>query len=65
MMQINTPYTLDFLIYLQNIYLNQKERGEHFKFPYLAENVMFSNDFQSNLVRRYNDENSTTQAFFL
>lgn len=54
-MQINTPYTLNFLIYLQNIYLNQKEGGEHFKFPYFTENILFSHDFESNLKEVWED----------
>lgn len=48
LMRTDSPYTLNFLIYLQNIYLNQKQREEPYKFPYLSETVMFSYDFESN-----------------
>ncbi|MFC7686344.1 hypothetical protein [Ureibacillus sp. GCM10028918] len=47
-MRTDTPYTLNFLIYLQNIYLNQKQGEEPFKFPYLSELVMFTENFELN-----------------
>ncbi|MGG0717434.1 hypothetical protein ABE096_07510 [Robertmurraya massiliosenegalensis] len=45
-MRADTPYVLNFLIYLQNIYLNQRQREEHLKFPYLSEMIMFHDDFE-------------------
>ncbi|MES5866048.1 hypothetical protein [Bacillus cereus group sp. RP32] len=44
----NTSYCLNFMIYIQNIYLNQKEKKENFKFPYIAKQVNFSTGFEVN-----------------
>ncbi|TCJ82260.1 UNVERIFIED_ORG: hypothetical protein EDC93_103444 [Bacillus cereus] len=44
----NTSYCLNFMIYIQNIYLNQNEKKEHLRFPYIAKQVNFSTDFEDN-----------------
>ncbi|WP_242243146.1 hypothetical protein [Bacillus cereus group sp. BfR-BA-01309] len=44
----NTSYCLNFMIYIQNIYLNQKENKENLRFPYIAKQVNFSTDFEAN-----------------
>ncbi|MDW3036278.1 hypothetical protein WN777_15360 [Bacillus pacificus] len=44
----NTSYCLNFMIYIQNIYLNQKEKKENLRFPYIAKQVNFSTDFEDN-----------------
>ncbi|SME47967.1 hypothetical protein BACERE00185_05191 [Bacillus mobilis] len=44
----NTSYCLNFMIYIQNIYLNQKENNENLRFPYIAKQVNFSTDFEAN-----------------
>ncbi|KAA0774893.1 hypothetical protein DT250_04990 [Bacillus sp. AR2-1] len=44
----NTSYCLNFMIYIQNIYLNQKEKKEHLRFPYIARQLNFSSDFEAN-----------------
>ncbi|MED3126501.1 hypothetical protein [Bacillus wiedmannii] len=44
----NTSYCLNFMIYIQNIYLNQKENKENLRFPYIAKQVNFSTDFEDN-----------------
>lgn len=54
-MRIDTPYTLNFLIYLQNIYLNQKQREEQFKFPYLTEMILFYDDFEMKFKELWED----------
>lgn len=54
-MRIDTPYTLNFLIYLQNIYLNQKQREEQFKFPYLTEMIRFYDDFEMKFKELWED----------
>ncbi|ATP40857.1 hypothetical protein CSE16_12830 [Solibacillus sp. R5-41] len=54
-MRLDTPYTLNFLIYLQNLYLNQKQIEEQLKFPYLSEKVMFSDDFELNFKELWED----------
>ncbi|MGE6539322.1 hypothetical protein [Bacillus luti] len=45
---INTPHCLNFMIYIQNMYLNQKESKGNFRFPYIAKTFNFSNDFEVN-----------------
>ncbi|MFE7374812.1 hypothetical protein ACFU6E_08900 [Bacillus cereus] len=44
----NTPHCLNFMIYIQNIYLNQKEKKENFRFPYITKTLHFSTDFKTN-----------------
>ncbi|MED0952489.1 hypothetical protein P4T34_21070 [Bacillus mobilis] len=44
----NTSYCLNFMIYIQNIYLNQKENKENLRFPYIAKKLNFSTDFEDN-----------------
>ncbi|MGH0425459.1 MULTISPECIES: hypothetical protein [Bacillus] len=44
----NTSYCLNFMIYIQNIYLNQHENKENLRFPYIAKQFNFSNDFEVN-----------------
>ncbi|HDX9705810.1 MULTISPECIES: hypothetical protein [Bacillus cereus group] len=44
----NTSYCLNFMIYIQNIYLNQHENKENLRFPYIARQFNFSNDFEVN-----------------
>ncbi|TCW50192.1 hypothetical protein EC917_11777 [Bacillus thuringiensis] len=44
----NTSYCLNFMIYIQNTYLNQKEKKENLRFPYIARQVNFSTDFEAN-----------------
>ncbi|MED0932094.1 hypothetical protein P4T29_10745 [Bacillus mobilis] len=44
----NTSYCLNFMIYIQNIYLNQKENKENFRFPYIVKQVNLSTDFEDN-----------------
>ncbi|MEE6182613.1 hypothetical protein ACQ3VH_02870 [Bacillus pretiosus] len=42
----NTAYCLNFMIYIQNIYLNQQENRENLRFPYIARQLNFSTDFE-------------------
>lgn len=42
----NTSYRLNFMIYIQNIYLNQHENKENLRFPYIAKQLNFSTDFE-------------------
>ncbi|WP_270343262.1 hypothetical protein [Bacillus mobilis] len=44
----NTSFCLNFMIYIQNMYLNQKEKKENLRFPYIAKQVNFSTDFVDN-----------------
>ncbi|HFJ9422839.1 MULTISPECIES: hypothetical protein [Bacillus cereus group] len=43
----NAPHCLNFMIYIQNIYLNQKEKKENLKFPYIARQFNFSTNFEA------------------
>ena len=44
----NTSHCLNFMIYIQNMYLNQKEKKENLRFPYIARQLNFSTDFEAN-----------------
>ncbi|WP_270606785.1 hypothetical protein [Bacillus mobilis] len=44
----NTAFCVNFMIYIQNMYLNQKEKKENLRFPYIAKQVNFSTDFEDN-----------------
>ncbi|AKR36025.1 hypothetical protein P4K49_22135 [Bacillus cereus] len=43
-----TPHCLNFMIYIQNMYLNQKEKKGNLRFPYIAKTLHFSSDFETN-----------------
>lgn len=45
-MRIDPSFTLNFLIYIQNTYLNKS--NENLKFPYVLTNVEFHKDFERN-----------------
>lgn len=45
-LELNASYTLNFLIYIQNIYLNQNKND--FKFPYLSKKLLFNESFEEN-----------------
>ena len=49
-MALDPPYTLNFLIYIQNIYLNQINTKEnyYFKHPYISTKMAFKEDFEAN-----------------
>lgn len=44
----NASHCLNFMIYIQNMYLNQKEKKENLRFPYIAKTLHFSTDFETN-----------------
>lgn len=46
LMKIEATFSLNFLVYLQNIYLNQNLKKDHLKFPYTSSNYEFPNDFE-------------------
>lgn len=48
-------YSLNFLIYLQNIYLNQNQGEELFKFPYVTEMIQFYDDFEMKFKELWED----------
>lgn len=45
-METDASITLNYLIYIQNIYLNQSLINEELKFPYLSTNIVFQEDFE-------------------
>ncbi|MDA2669329.1 hypothetical protein [Bacillus cereus group sp. MYBK104-1] len=44
----NASHCLNFMIYIQNIYLNQKEKTGNLRFPYIARQFNFSTNFETN-----------------
>lgn len=45
-MRTEATYALNFLIYIQNIYLNQSRSEKEYKFPYFPSITAFEEDFQ-------------------
>ena len=45
LMITDAPYTLNFMIYIQNIYLNQNHNLESYKHPLLSSQVYFNENF--------------------
>ena len=45
-MRTEATYSLKFLVYLQNIFLNQNQSKEEFKFPYIPIKYIFQEDFE-------------------
>jgi hypothetical protein len=45
-METDASFALNFLIYIQNIFLNQDQKNENLRFPYLPTNVLFRDDFE-------------------
>lgn len=56
-MEIIGAYTLNFLIYIQNVYLNQNE--DEFKFPYLAKKLLFKDNFEENFKKLWDEATQT------
>lgn len=52
---LDESHSLNFLIYLQNIYLNQHRKGEHLKYPHLSTAVPFKEDFQPQFKELWDD----------
>ncbi|AIY74203.1 hypothetical protein CN324_26195 [Bacillus anthracis] len=67
----NTSHCLNFMIYIQNMYLNQKEKKENLRFPYIAKQLNFSTDFEANfkelwhtLRKKITDDKYDPQIFY-
>jgi L-rhamnose mutarotase len=45
-MRTEANYSLNFLVYIQNIYLNQTQSRDEIKFPYLPATYIFQEDFE-------------------
>ncbi|WP_053218794.1 hypothetical protein [Virgibacillus senegalensis] len=52
-MKTDTSFTLNFLIYIQNIFLNQNE--EELRFPYLSNRMMFKEQFELKYKELWNE----------
>lgn len=46
LMRTGASYSLNFLVYIQNIYLNRSQEIEELKFPYIRTKCVFRNDFR-------------------
>ncbi|PGZ28921.1 hypothetical protein COE50_23620 [Bacillus anthracis] len=67
----NAPQCLNFMIYIQNMYLNQKEKQKNLRFPYMAKTLHFSTDFEENskelwqtLRKRIANDKYDSQIFY-
>lgn len=45
-MRTEATYSLNFLVYIQNIFLNQSKGKEEFKFPYTSTKYIFQEEFE-------------------
>lgn len=46
LIRTDATYSLNFLVYIQNIFLNQSQQKEDLKFPYIPLKCMFHEDFE-------------------
>lgn len=53
LMRTEASYSLNFLIYLQNIFLNQNNSRDELKFPYIS--ISTKCEFQKDIHIRYRD----------
>lgn len=51
----DASYTLNFLVYLQNLFLNQKNYEEAYKFPYIPCQLAFDKNFEFNFQKLWNE----------
>ncbi|MDA1640621.1 hypothetical protein ACWOMK_23220 [Bacillus thuringiensis] len=70
-MYTNASHCLNFMIYIQNMYLNQKEKKENLRFPYIARQFNFSTNFEANfkelwhsLLKKITDDKYDLQIFY-
>ena len=54
-METDTSFTLNFLIYIQNIYLNQNRNEDDLRFPYLSTKMVFKEDFEIRYKELWNE----------
>lgn len=49
-------YTLNFLVYLQNLFLNQKNHEQEYRFPYLpSKHLTFAANFEFHFKELWNE----------
>jgi hypothetical protein len=54
-MKTDTSFALNFLIYIQNIFLNQNRNEEDLRFPYLSTRIAFIEDFELKYEELWNE----------
>lgn len=54
-MKTDTSFSLNFLIYIQNIFLNQNRNEEDLRFPYLSTRIAFNVDFKLKYKELWNE----------
>ncbi|SLL31577.1 L-rhamnose mutarotase [Bacillus dakarensis] len=54
-MKTDTSFALNFLIYIQNIFLNQNRNEEDLRFPYLSTRIAFKEDFELKYDELWNE----------
>ncbi|RLL40116.1 hypothetical protein D8M04_19435 [Oceanobacillus piezotolerans] len=54
-MKTDTSFTLNFMIYIQNIFLNQSRSEEELRFPYLSTRIAFKEDFELRYKKLWNE----------
>ncbi|KAB8133620.1 hypothetical protein F9U64_11990 [Gracilibacillus oryzae] len=54
-METDTSFTLNFLIYIQNMYLNQIRKKDEPRFPYLSTKVVFKEGFEIKYRELWNE----------
>jgi hypothetical protein len=54
-MKTDTSFSLNFLIYIQNIFLNQNPNEEDLRFPYLSKRIAFNDDFELKYMELWNE----------
>lgn len=55
LMTTEATYSLNFLIYIQNIFLNQNQQNGKFKFPYMPTRYMFREEFESTYKKLWDE----------
>ncbi|RAS94264.1 hypothetical protein A6E21_15150 [Bacillus cereus] len=67
----NASHCLSFMIYIQNIYLNPKEKTGNLRFPYIARQFNFSTNFEANfkelwhtLRKKITDDKYDSELFY-
>ncbi|MCH1627932.1 hypothetical protein [Fredinandcohnia quinoae] len=55
LMRTEATYTLNFLIFIQNIYYNQNCSEEKYKFPYFPSKLAFKEEFEVNFKDLWNE----------
>lgn len=55
LMKIEASYSLNFLVYIQNLFLNRNQNKDEWKFPYLPSRCVFQEDFEMRYREVWNE----------